>query len=48
MLPGDAEEYIVTKGGLKGQLGYFSRDQNGQVTGADIAGRLFSRVAVTG
>lgn len=44
-LPGDGEEYIVTEGGLKGQLGYFSRDDNGAVTGVDLAGRLFSRLA---
>jgi CubicO group peptidase (beta-lactamase class C family) len=44
-LPGDGDEYIVTEGGLKGQRGYFSRDVNGPVTGVDLAGRLFSRVA---
>ncbi|MFG2291178.1 serine hydrolase domain-containing protein [Streptomyces sp. NPDC048595] len=42
-LPGDGDEYIVTEGGLKGQRGYFSRDANGTVTGADLAGRLFNR-----
>ncbi|GAA3841800.1 serine hydrolase domain-containing protein [Streptomyces chiangmaiensis] len=44
-LPGDGDEYIVTKGGLKGQRGYFSRDVNSAVTGVDLAGRLFTRVA---
>ncbi|WP_262704444.1 MULTISPECIES: serine hydrolase domain-containing protein [Streptomyces] len=44
-LPGDGDEYIVTEGGLRGQRGYFSRDVNGVVTGVDLAGRLFSRVA---
>ncbi|MET9503538.1 serine hydrolase domain-containing protein [Streptomyces sp. NPDC006622] len=44
-LPGDGDEYIVTEGGLKGQRGYFSRDANGSVTGVDLAGRLFNRVA---
>ncbi|MEV6946261.1 serine hydrolase domain-containing protein [Streptomyces sp. NPDC051172] len=44
-LPGDADEYIVTEGGLTGQRGYFSRDVNGAVTGVDLAGRLFNRVA---
>ncbi|MGW3123500.1 serine hydrolase domain-containing protein [Streptomyces sp. NPDC001107] len=44
-LPGDGDEYIVTEGGLKGQRGYFSRDADGSVTGVDLAGRLFSRVA---
>jgi CubicO group peptidase (beta-lactamase class C family) len=42
-LPGDGDEYIITDGGLKGQRGYFSRDENGAVTGIDIAGRLFTR-----
>jgi CubicO group peptidase (beta-lactamase class C family) len=42
LLPGD--EYIVTSGGLKGQRGFFTRDDNGAVTGADLAGRLFTRV----
>jgi hypothetical protein len=42
LLPGD--EYIVTSGGLKGQRGFFSRDENGTVVGADLAGRLFTRV----
>lgn len=42
-LPGDAGEYIVIDGGLKGQRGYFSRDERGAVTGIDIAGRLFTR-----
>ncbi|MFG2025795.1 serine hydrolase domain-containing protein [Streptomyces sp. NPDC048825] len=44
-LPGDGDEYIITEGGLKGQRGYFSRDANGAVTGVDLAGRLFNRVA---
>ena len=44
LLPGDADEYIITSGGLKGQRGFFTRDQNGQVSGADLAGRLFTRV----
>ncbi|GAP50265.1 serine hydrolase domain-containing protein [Streptomyces azureus] len=41
----DGDEYIVTEGGLKGQRGYFSRDDNGAVIGVDLAGRLFNRVA---
>ena len=41
---GDADEYIVTAGGMKGQRGFFSRDETGKVTGADLAGRLFTRV----
>ncbi|MFD7874737.1 serine hydrolase domain-containing protein [Streptomyces sp. NPDC059766] len=44
-LPGDGDEYIVTEGGLEGQRGYFSRDADGAITGVDLAGRLFNRVA---
>jgi CubicO group peptidase (beta-lactamase class C family) len=44
LLPGGASEIIITSGGLKGQRGFFTRDDNGQVTGADLAGRLFTRV----
>ncbi|MFD8305255.1 serine hydrolase domain-containing protein [Streptomyces sp. NPDC059690] len=44
-LPGHADEYIVTEGGLKGQRGYFSRNASGAITGVDLAGRLFNRVA---
>ncbi|KIZ15270.1 serine hydrolase domain-containing protein [Streptomyces natalensis] len=43
-LPGDKDEYIITEGGLKGQRGYFSRDDKGAVVGVDLAGRLFNRV----
>ena len=44
LLPGGADEYIISSGGLKGQRGFFTRDHNGQVTEADLAGRLFTRV----
>lgn len=44
LLPGDADEYMVTSGGLKGQRGFFTRDQRGTVDGVDLAGRLFNRV----
>ena len=44
LLPGDADEYIVTSGGLKGQRGFFTRDESGAVVGVDLAGRLFNRV----
>jgi CubicO group peptidase (beta-lactamase class C family) len=44
LLPGDAGEYIITSGGLKGQRGFFTRDHNGQITAADLAGRKFTRV----
>lgn len=43
LLPGNADEYIVTSGGLKGQRGFFARDESGAVVGADLAGRLFKR-----
>ncbi|MFI7639694.1 serine hydrolase domain-containing protein [Nonomuraea sp. NPDC049400] len=43
-LPGDGDEYIITEGGLKGQRGFFTRDDSGTVVGVDLAGRLFSRV----
>jgi CubicO group peptidase (beta-lactamase class C family) len=45
LLAGDAGEYIITSGGLKGQRGFFTRDQDGRITGADMAGRLFTRVS---
>jgi hypothetical protein len=44
LLAGDADEYIVTDGALKGQRGFFTRTEDGTVTGVDMAGRLFSRV----
>jgi CubicO group peptidase (beta-lactamase class C family) len=44
LLPGDADGYIVTSGGLKGQRGFFTRDESGAVVGVDLAGRLFNRV----
>jgi hypothetical protein len=28
---------------MKGQRGFFSRDENGHVVGVDLAGRLFNR-----
>jgi CubicO group peptidase (beta-lactamase class C family) len=42
-LPGE-DEYIITEGGLKGQRGFFTRDESGSVVGVDLAGRLFNRV----
>ena len=44
LLPGDADEYILTSGGMRGQRGFFTRDENRAVVGVDLAGRLFSRV----
>ncbi len=34
----------ATGGGLKGQRGFFTRDESGAVVGVDLAGRLFNRV----
>ncbi|MBW5485305.1 serine hydrolase [Streptomyces bambusae] len=42
-LPGDGDAYIVTEGGLKGQRGFFTRDDSGAIVGVDVAGRLFGR-----
>ncbi len=44
LLPADGDEYIITSGGLKGQRGFFTRDESEAVVGVDIAGRLFKRV----
>jgi CubicO group peptidase (beta-lactamase class C family) len=44
LLPGDADEYIITGGAFQGQRGFFSRDAKGAVVGVDLAGRLFQRV----
>ena len=44
LLAGDADEYIVTSGALKGQRGFFTRDAGRAVVGVDLAGRLFNRL----
>jgi CubicO group peptidase (beta-lactamase class C family) len=44
LLPGDADEYVITSGGLKGLRGFFTRDADGAVVGIDLAGRLYRRV----
>ncbi len=44
-LPGDGDEYIITEGGMKGQRGFFTRDEQGVVVGVDLAGRVATRVA---
>ena len=41
----EGDDYLITEGGLKGQRGLFTRDASGTITGIDIAGRLFNRVA---
>ncbi|MER7173545.1 serine hydrolase domain-containing protein [Streptomyces mesophilus] len=43
LLAGREDEYRVTDGALAGQLGYFSRDADGRVTGVDLAGRIYAR-----
>ena len=43
LLPGDADEYIITGGAFQGQRGFFTRDETGAVVGVDLAGRLFRR-----
>ncbi|HEX3976097.1 MAG TPA: serine hydrolase domain-containing protein [Solirubrobacteraceae bacterium] len=45
LLPGDADEYVITRGALRGQRGFFTRAPCGSVVGIDLGGRLFSRVA---
>ena len=44
LLPGDKEEYIITNGAYRGQRGFFTRDEDGAITGIDLAGRLFTQV----
>ena len=44
LLPGSGDDYIVTDGGLAGQRGFLTRDAGGAIIGADLAGRLFTRV----
>jgi CubicO group peptidase (beta-lactamase class C family) len=48
LLPGDTDEYMLTSGAFKGMRGFFTRNEDGTVTGADLAGRLFSRIAAGG
>jgi hypothetical protein len=45
LLPND--EYILTEGGMKGQRGFFTRDESGAVVGIDLAGRISRRVTAT-
>jgi CubicO group peptidase (beta-lactamase class C family) len=47
LLPGGADEYIVTNGGMQGQRGFFTRDESGAVVGVDLAGRLFNQAPTT-
>jgi CubicO group peptidase (beta-lactamase class C family) len=43
LLPGDRDEYVITGGELKGQRGFFTRDESGVVVGVDLAGRTARR-----
>ncbi|WP_405056003.1 beta-lactamase family protein [Kribbella sp. NBC_01505] len=43
LLPDD--EFVLTGGGLAGQRGYFTRGDDGRITGGDLAGRLFARTS---
>jgi CubicO group peptidase (beta-lactamase class C family) len=45
LLRGEADEYMITRGALNGQRGFFTRDETGAIVGVDLAGRLFSRTA---
>ena len=45
LLPGDADEYVITRGALRGHRGFFTRAPCGSVVGIDLGGRLLSRVA---
>lgn len=45
LLSGDDLAFVITSGGLKGQKCCFNRDATGVVTGVDLAGRFFDRVA---
>jgi CubicO group peptidase (beta-lactamase class C family) len=42
LLPGGADECVVTGGGLKGQRGFFTRE-DGAIVAVDLAGRMFRR-----
>jgi hypothetical protein len=44
LLRGDGDEYILVDGGMKGQRGFFTRDDSSAVVGVDLGGRMFSRV----
>lgn len=44
LLAGDGDEFIITSGAMQGLRGYFSRDESGTIVGADLAGRIHTRV----
>jgi hypothetical protein len=43
LLPGDADEYVITGGALTGQRGFFTRGNGGAIVGIDLGGRLYKR-----
>jgi hypothetical protein len=43
LLPRDADEHIVIEG-FEWAARLLTRDENGKITGIDLAGRLFQRV----
>jgi len=45
LLPGNGDDYILIEGGMKGQRGFFTRDEDGTVVGVDLAGRIATRVS---
>ncbi len=45
ILSGEGDQYVVPDGPGKGMRGYFARDNEGNVTGVHLGGRLASRVA---
>lgn len=48
LLPGGRDEYVITDGAFQGQRGFFTRDASRRITGVDLAGRLFRRIAADG
>jgi CubicO group peptidase (beta-lactamase class C family) len=47
LLTGDGDEFVLTSGALKGQRGYFTRDDRSTIVGVDLASRLFTRVTTS-
>ncbi|MEO6608729.1 MAG: serine hydrolase domain-containing protein [Aestuariivirga sp.] len=44
LLAGKEDAYILESGGLKGQRGFFTRNEDGAIVGVDLAGRLFKKI----
>jgi hypothetical protein len=45
LLSADGDAYVVSGGDAKGMKGYFARDENGNVDGVHLGGRLAMRVS---